>query len=110
PVRARRTPRRIVSLIATAGLVTAMLAVLIPAAPIASAGSSQSYLVLYGSNAVSSSSLSAIQAAGGTVVASYSQIGVAFATSASSTFGADLSRKDSHVSGVSATAGFATRL
>jgi subtilisin family serine protease len=110
PVRARRTPRRIVSLIATAGLVTAMLAVLIPTAPIASAGSSQSYLVLYGSNAISSSSLKAIQAAGGTVVASYSQIGVAFARSASGTFGADLSRRDSHVSGVSATAGFATRL
>jgi subtilisin family serine protease len=110
PARSRRTPRRIVSLIATAGLVTAMLAVLIPTAPFASAGSSQGFLVVYGSNTISSSSLKAIQAAGGTVVASYPQIGVAFATSASATFGADLSRRDSHVSGVSATAGFATRV
>jgi subtilisin family serine protease len=108
--RGRRTPRRIVGLIATGGLVVGMLAALIPTAPVASAGAEQHYLVLYAGNAVSSSSITAIRAAGGTFVYSYPQIGVAFATSDSATFGADLTKRDSRVAGVSATDRFATRL
>jgi len=108
--RARRTPRRIVGLIATGGLVVGMLAALIPTAPVASAGATQHYLVLYAGNAVSSSSITAIRAAGGTFVYSYPQIGVAFATSDSATFGADLRKRDARVAGVSATDRFATRL
>jgi lantibiotic leader peptide-processing serine protease len=70
------------------------------------AGTSQTYLVLYKGNSVAAS---AITAAGGTLVYSYNQIGVAVARSSSATFAADVTR-DNRVEGAAATAGFATRL
>jgi subtilisin family serine protease len=70
------------------------------------AGSSQNYLVLYRGNAVAAD---AIAKADGTLVASYSAIGVAVARSSSATFAANV-RKDNRVEGAAATAGFATKL
>src|SRR5258705_12448077 len=75
------------------------------AAP-AQAGTSQTYLVLYKGNTVVAS---AITAAGGTLVYSYGQIGVAVASSSSATFATDVAR-DSRVEGAAATGRFATKL
>ncbi len=65
--------------------------------------------MLYKANRVPADAASSIAAAGGTLVYGYDQIGVAVARSESAGFSARLI-KDSHVEGVSATAGFATRL
>jgi len=86
-------------------ILTLMLAANVGVTP-AVAGSSQTYLVLYKGNAVAAD---AIAKAGGTLVASYNAIGVAVARSSSASFAADV-RKDNHVEGAAATAGFATRL
>ncbi len=77
----------------------------IQAAP-AQVGVTQTYLVLYKGNAVAAD---VITRAGGTLVASYNQIGVAVAQSSNVNFAATL-RKDNRVEGAAATAGFATRL
>ncbi|MEO5940593.1 MAG: S8 family serine peptidase [Candidatus Limnocylindrales bacterium] len=52
----------------------------------AAAGASQTYLVVYGARSVPSDAAARISSAGGTLVARYDAIGVAVATSASSTF------------------------
>jgi subtilisin family serine protease len=79
-------------------------------APGASASAGSTYLVLYKNTSVPSSAADSIQAAGGTLVYSYPQIGVAIASSSSSAFGTALEAKDSSVKGAVATAPFATRL
>jgi lantibiotic leader peptide-processing serine protease len=71
-----------------------------------SGSTSQTYLVLYKGNTVAAS---AITAAGGTLVYSYGQIGVAVARSSSTTFATDVAR-DSRVEGAAATSRFATKL
>jgi lantibiotic leader peptide-processing serine protease len=75
----------------------------------AGAASAATYVVLYKSAGVSAGAGTKIRAAGGTVVASYAQIGVIIAESSSPTF-RDTIAKDQSVDGVSATAGFATHL
>ena len=70
------------------------------------AGADQTYLVLYRGNSVDAA---AITTAGGTMVYSYDQIGVAIARSSSATFAADVAR-DNSVEGAAATARFATKL
>src|SRR6185503_10410752 len=57
------------------------------------AGTTQTYIVLYKGNSVAAD---AISRAGGTLVYSYGEIGVAIARSSSATFAADVKR-DSHV-------------
>jgi len=79
------------------------------AASSAGAGSSSTYVVLYNQAAVPASAASTIQSAGGTLVYSYSQIGVAIARSDSSSFAATLS-KSKGVEGVTATSRFGTRV
>jgi len=75
-----------------------------------SAGTATStYLVLYKASAVPSDAASTIGKAGGTLVASYDQIGVAVVSSSDATFAATI-RADSKVEGVSATGNFATRV
>ncbi len=86
-------------------VVATLVAVSLRAGPV-QAGTGQNYLVLYKGNSVAAS---AITAAGGTLVASYSQIGVAVARSSNANFAATV-RQDSRVAGAAATAGFATRL
>jgi subtilisin family serine protease len=75
----------------------------------AHAGTMQNYIVLYSASAVPADATASIAKAGGSLVYSYPQIGVAIARSDSATFRASLA-KDSRVEGASATATFATRL
>jgi len=75
----------------------------------AEAASAATYVVLYKAAGVPADGGAKIRAAGGTVVASYAQIGVIIAESSSPTF-RDTIAKDRRVGGVSATAQFATHL
>jgi subtilisin family serine protease len=75
----------------------------------AGAASAATYIVLYKAQGLPANGGATVRAAGGTVVASYSQIGVIIAKSDSSSFRAAL-LKDTRVDGVSATARFATHL
>jgi subtilisin family serine protease len=70
------------------------------------AGETQTYLVLYRQEAVPGDAASAISRAGGTVVASWPEIGVVTVRSASTTFAATL-RRDGRVEGVAPTAPYA---
>ncbi|MFL5701390.1 MAG: S8 family serine peptidase, partial [Ktedonobacteraceae bacterium] len=78
------------------------------AAP-AHADSVQTYIVLYNAQAVPADAANVISQAGGTLVYSYPQIGVAIARSDSTTFGTNL-MADNRVDGVSATTNFATKI
>ncbi len=78
-------------------------------APSAQASATQTYIVLYRSGASSADAGTAIQKAGGGIVANYSQIGVVIAKSSSDSFKSAL-QADARVEGVSATAGFATQV
>ena len=75
----------------------------------ARASSAQTYLVLYKQSAVPADAAAAIQSAGGALVYSYGQIGVAIARSDSSSFASTLS-SNTKIDGVSATGGFATQI
>src|SRR4029079_2250298 len=74
------------------------------------AGSVQNYLVVYKSENVPANAAKTIQQAGGTLVYSYGQIGVALASSSSASFGTNLLGADKSVDSASATAAFATKL
>jgi len=74
------------------------------------AGSVQNYLVVYKSENVPANAAKTVQQAGGTLVYSYGQIGVALASSSSASFATNLLAADKSVDSTSATAGFATRL
>jgi subtilisin family serine protease len=91
----------VISLIAGATMLTLV--------PGARAGATGTFIVLYKGNSISSSAASAIKAAGGTLVYSYPQIGVAIARSDSASFGANLKANDSSVQGAAATSAFATQ-
>ena len=77
----------------------------------AAAGSSTTatYLVLYKKQALPAGAAASIQKAGGTLVYGYGQIGVAVASSDSSTFASTLA-SDSSVDGVASTAGLGTQV
>jgi subtilisin family serine protease len=75
----------------------------------AGAASAATYVVLYKAQGLPADGGATVRAAGGTVVASYAQIGVIIAKSDSAGFRAAL-MKDNRVDGVSATAQFASRL
>src|SRR5690349_23756475 len=77
--------------------------------PYAGTGVTQTYVVLYKQNAVSSDAASLITRAGGTLVYSYKQIGVVIAKSDNALFSANLA-KDSRIQGAVASASFATQL
>ena len=74
-----------------------------------SAGTEQTYIVLYKAQAVASDAASVIAMAGGSLVYSYNVIGVAIARSDNVLFRENL-LKDSRVEGASATAGFGTQV
>ena len=89
---------------------TLTAALLVPlASPAQAAATSQNYLVLFKSAAVPSDAAALISKAGGSLVAAYSQIGVAVASSSSSGFAAEV-KKDTRVDGASATAAFVSRV
>jgi subtilisin family serine protease len=75
----------------------------------ASSGSSANYVVLYKAQSVPADAAKTIADAGGTLVYSYDQIGVAIARSDSASFRTNV-LKDSRVDGASATTNFASRL
>jgi lantibiotic leader peptide-processing serine protease len=75
----------------------------------AGAAGAATYVVLYKAQGVPADGGAQVRAAGGTVVASYAQIGVIIASSDDAGFSAAL-MKDSRIDGVSSTAGFASRL
>jgi lantibiotic leader peptide-processing serine protease len=79
------------------------------AAAVASSALAQNYVVLYKSQAVPSNAAQTIAAAGGTLVASYGQIGVAIARSDSATFTRSV-QKSSLVAGAVGTSAYATQL
>ena len=73
------------------------------------AGSAQTYIVLYGTQSVSTDAANVIAKAGGTLVANYNAIGVVIARSDNDAFRSNL-MKNSAVQGVAATDKFATKL
>src|ERR687888_907126 len=79
------------------------------AAVLASNALGQNYILLYKGNAVPSNASHTIAAAGGTLVHSYGQIGVAIASSDSASFRADL-LADNRIENVSGPAAYATRI
>jgi subtilisin family serine protease len=94
-------------LVALAGIAAA-LAVGITSSG-ARAGAADTYIVLYKQAAVPADAASTVAGAGGTLVYSYDQIGVAIARSDSASFSSALSASKD-VEGVSATGQFATHL
>ena len=86
-----------------------VLPALASAAPAAGTGSSETYVVLYRQNAVPADAAATVGDAGGTIVASYPQIGVVVARSDSTAFRSKITA-DGRVQGASATTGMATRL
>jgi lantibiotic leader peptide-processing serine protease len=100
----RRTRLRLIAVLATLA-VASLLAV--PSE--VHAGTTQTYVVLYRGSSVSSDAANVIAGAGGTMVIAYQQIGVAIATSDSSTFRANLLR-DNRIQGAQSTAGFGIQL
>lgn len=72
-------------------------------------GGRETYLVVYKGSAVPADAASSLQKAGGSLVYSYNQIGVAVATSSNPSFASNVQR-DNKVDGASATAGFATQI
>jgi subtilisin family serine protease len=75
----------------------------------AATASADNFIILYKQQSTPATLANDIAQAGGTLVATYSQIGVAVASSTSSSFAGAMAR-DSRVDGVSSTHGFATKL
>jgi len=99
------TVKRFLATTATAILIGGVLFV----GPAAAAGTSQTYIVLYSAQSLPSDAAGTIAKAGGSLVYSYPQIGVLIARSDSATFRSNL-MKNTKIQGVTATAGFATRV
>src|ERR1700716_135488 len=90
------------------GALTACAAVVLgSAAPVAQAGAAETYLVLYSDQTLPSGAAGHVQASGGNVVATYPEIGVVIARSATTSFKAQV-KSDSRVAEVSGTSAFAT--
>jgi subtilisin family serine protease len=76
---------------------------------LAATANAQNYIVLYKQNAVASDVSSTVQKAGGSLVYTYPQIGVAIASSDNLSFRQNM-LKDNRIDNVSGTGGFATRI
>lgn len=98
--------KRLIGPLSAVGLAVGLLAG--AANPAASAettaGPMQNYVVLYKANGVSDASLKSVAAAGGTVVHSYPEIGVAIVKSDRAGFGPALKARDASVEGAASTA------
>jgi subtilisin family serine protease len=81
-----------------------------PGTTVAYASGMQTYVVLYKSQSVSANAGSAIASAGGSLVYSYPQIGVAIARSDNASFSSNLMNADMSVQGATATGAFASHL
>ena len=110
PQLVTRRSRWLAAAAAAALGLTGLASVAVPGGAAAtSSGASAAYLVLYRAGASSAGAASAVQAAGGTLVANYRQIGVVVARSSDAGF-ASAVRKQAGVQGAAATAGFATQV
>ena len=81
----------------------------VASAALAATAHAQNYIVLYKQNAVAGDVASTVQKAGGSLVYTYPQIGVAIASSDSASFRANL-LKDNRVENAAGTAAYATQL
>ncbi|HEX9077395.1 MAG TPA: hypothetical protein VF932_16525, partial [Anaerolineae bacterium] len=88
----------------------AMLILFTPQIVTVRAATAQTYIVLYKGQAVPANAASTFANAGGSLVYSYNEIGVAIAQSDNASFGSNLAALDSSVQGAVATARFATHL
>jgi len=88
--------------VATAVLATAALA-------LASSAFAQNYIILYKQNAVAPDVGATVKQAGGSVIATYPQIGVVIARSNSASFGTSV-LKDSRIDSAASTQGFGVKL
>jgi subtilisin family serine protease len=100
--------KKLVTLLTLVAILSMLSVSMVWAAP-AQSGTSQTYIVLYKSQSVPKDAASSISAAGGSLVYSYNQIGVAIAQSSSASFSANLSL-NAKVEGVSSTADFAVQV
>jgi hypothetical protein len=87
--------------------VTAALALV--ALAFASSALAQNYVIVYKQESVASDATTTVKKAGGSIVATYPQIGVVIAKSSSPTFSATV-RKDSRIQGAVSTAAFGVKL
>ncbi|TML28944.1 MAG: peptidase S8 [Actinobacteria bacterium] len=90
-------------------LATAAVLIATSLATGASGDSGANYVILYKAQSVPSDAAKTIASAGGTLVYSYDQIGVAIARSSNASFRDDV-MKDNRVDGASATTNFASKL
>lgn len=106
----RVTSIRVKAIVASVGLfiATASAATAVPASA-AAQGAASTYIVLYRDGASSAGAAATVSGAGGTLVASYSQIGVVIARSSDPNFAATV-RQNGNVAGAASTAGFATQV
>ena len=103
--------KRILVLMLTLVVIVSMTSAPPAAAATVQAGAaSQTYIVLYKTNAVARDAATIIARAGGQVVYKYPQIGVVIASSSDPAFRTNLMKKDSRVEGAAATAGFGTQI
>jgi subtilisin family serine protease len=89
--------------------IAVLAASVIVSAVLAATAHAQNYIVLYKQQAVGADVASTVQRAGGTLVYTYPQIGVAIARSDSLSFRTNMLR-DNRIDNVSGTGGFATRI
>jgi subtilisin family serine protease len=101
--------RGVAAVIAAVVLVVGTVIAAVPGASAGTTGPTEKYIVLYKQNAVPADVAATIQKAGGSLVYSYSQIGVAIAQSNNSSFRANL-LKDNRIEGAAATTRFGMRL
>jgi len=105
---------RLTRLVAPIGALALVCGLSLAAAPAVAApaqtGATETYIVLYKGNNVAKSSLSAVTAAGGTVVQTYPQIGVAIVSSDRVGFADAVEAKDASVQGAASTAAFGVEL
>jgi subtilisin family serine protease len=106
-----RTLSRIVAPVGALALVCGLSLAAAPAvAAPAQTGESETYVVLYKANGVGAKSLAKLSAAGGTVVQTYPQIGVAIVSSDRVGFGDAVEAADPSVEGAASTAALGVQL
>ena len=108
PMSVRST--RVKAVLGSVGLLiaTASAAAAVPASA-ATQGADSTYIVLYRGGASSADAAATVSNAGGTLVASYSQIGVVIARSSGPSFAATV-QQNGNVAGAARTDGFATKV
>jgi subtilisin family serine protease len=105
---------RLTRLIAPIGAIALACGLSLAAAPAVAApaqtGATETYIVLYKGNSVAKSSLAAVTAAGGAVLQTYPQIGVAIVSSDRVGFSDAVKKADGSVQGAASTAAFGVAL